>query len=469
MTSPDPHVLLGRLRRASRSRRFWVVQVTVLALSLVHDVLLTRLHEQQLALGIPAPLTSALLLIPVTYAALTFGVVGAVVTAAWATALVIPHWLLLDRHPVNEAHLWIEIINFFVLMAVAIVIGQRVDREQQARRRAEDALRAASVAEARYRALFGEQPAPVIIADATGAVVELNAAATAMLGTIALGRPLEDSLGVSVAELRSGDQPFVTCDVHNDARHFLATTTDVTSSPLVQIVLTDCTEQHRRQLEQRAFSVRLITVLEDERRRLARELHDEPLQHLTYLARGLGDLARSPGLSAALVDELERNAQVSREASGALRKLIHGLRPPILDDLGLVPAVRQLVEQAGGRTGLDVGLDVSGTPVRMPADVELTAYRIVQESLNNVLRHAEARTTRVTLEFGDSLVVAVDDDGRGFDTRDVVRRQAMTGFGLTGMAERVVSVGGVVDVRSDLGKGTHVRATIPVLPSRSGA
>lgn len=431
----------------------------MLLLSAAHDLVLEHLGGEVTAEA-PATLTSALLLLPVAYAALVFGLGGAVATASWATFLVIPHWVLYGHHDLAMAHLWVEITSFVLLMAVAVLVGSRVEREQAARLRAEEALQAASVAQARYHALFDDHSSPVVVTSGTGTVVELNTAAAALLGPDAVGLPLDASLGVSVDRLRGGGPPYLTCG----DRQFLATTTEVTSSssPLVQVVLTDCTEQHRRQAEHQAFSARLIGVVEDERRRLARELHDEPLQQLVYVARSLGDLEHVEGLPAGLVEELHRDAVLSRGAADGLRKLIRGLRPPVLDDLGLVPAVRQLVEQAGERAGLEVRLTLTGTPVRLPPEVELTAYRVVQESLSNVLRHAEAGTAEVALELGPELVVLVADDGRGFDTDGERRPRAERGMGLLGMAERIAAVDGTLDVTSSPGAGTQVRARIPL-------
>ena len=449
-----------------RSPRFWVIQVTIVAMAVVHDVILVSVHSQQLALGLPAPLTSGLLLVPVIYAALSFGVGGAVGTALLATLLAIPHWILLKQQML-ATHLWIEVVNFAVLMAVGVVVGQQVDRQQQARRRAEVALAAASLAEARYRALFEDQPAPVIITDVGGVVGELNTAATLLLGPDAVGRPLQDSLGLSAAELVADDSPIVANHASDGERHYIPAATEVAAarSALLQIVLTDCTDEYRRQLDQRAYTRRLLAVQEEERRALAQDLHDDPLQDVMYLARSLDDLSGRDGLPGWLVDDLRHGSEVSRNAATALRKLIHGLRPPVLDDLGLVPALRQLCEDVGRRGSVEVRLAVTGAAPRVPDPVELTAYRIIQESLNNVVRHSEARAARVELSFADELVVTVRDGGRGFVGGGLERRGY--GLGLIGMAERAAAVGGRVEVRSDPGRGTTVRATLPVTPAIS--
>lgn len=446
------------------SRRFWLVQAGVLVVAGLHEIVLDELNEQQLALGIPAPLTSSLMLVPVIYAALTFGVSGAVSTTAWATVLLLPHWLFLHAHPLTQTHLWIELVNMVMLLAAGVVVGQRVAKEQSARRRTESALQEAWVAQARYHGLFEDQPAPVIVADQAGRVTELNSAAVQLLGPQSAHRSVQRSLGVTLADLMRPDPPPLALRSETGERLFIPWAHEVAvgdGRALVQIVLTDITDQQRRQEEQRAFSGQLLAVQEEERLRLARELHDDPLQQLMFLTRTLDELADDPALSASLTDQTRRGHHAAADAASALRKIIQGLRPPVLDDLGLLPALRQLVDQTNRRgTNVTVTLTSAGGERRLPADQELTAYRVVQESLTNVIRHAEATRATVRVEFRDCLVVSVRDDGRGIHAQK--RAPASEGgLGLIGVRERVAQVGGTLSVRSRPGRGTTVRITLP--------
>jgi hypothetical protein len=145
-----------RLRLPVHAARFWVVQVGVLFVAFLDEVIRDVLHVP-LPFEIPRSTITTLLLVPVIYAALNFGVRGAVGTALWATALMFPDWLFIAG--VTTANAWEEIGNLAVLNAVAIIVGQRVEREAQARVRAEDALRASEIAAARYRVPFDEQHA----------------------------------------------------------------------------------------------------------------------------------------------------------------------------------------------------------------------------------------------------------------------------------------------------------------------
>ena len=456
---------LARVRPPLREPRFWAVQAAVLTLAGVHDLVLDELHAHNLA-GVPAPTTSALLLIPIIYAALNFGVRGAVGTSLWATVLIVPHWFISPQPQDSTLHFWIEIGYLLVLNVVAVVVGVRVEREGLARRRAEAALEAAKNAEARYYRLFEDQPAPVIIADAAGTVAEANTAAPALFRRGTAGRRVEELLGVGIATLLDG-QP--RCLELRDGAgrtlrvvpppHRVNTTGD---TELAQVVLTDVTEQHRREEEERLFAGRLLKVQEDERRALARELHDDPLQNLTYLSRALHDLGHRAEMPPEYVGQLVAASTVAEEAAMALRKVIHGLRPPVLDDLGLVAALRQLAQEVRRRTGLVVDLRVTGHEVRLPPGLELAAYRIAQEALNNVVRHAGATRVDVRVCFDQELELTVTDDGQWSAGRKGEGGAKAPGLGLIGMRERVNMAGGTLTVTPRSGHGTRVRAAVPV-------
>jgi signal transduction histidine kinase len=448
---------VGRgLRLPVRAARFWVVQAGVLLVAFLDEVILDVLHVQ-LPFEIPRSTITTLLLVPVIYAALNFGVRGAVGTALWATVLMFPDWLFIAG--VTAANAWEEIGNLAVLNAVAIIVGQRVEREAQARVRAEDSLRASEVAEARYRALFDEQHAPVIVTDALGAVTEANAAATSLLGAGARGHLLSDLVHTSVTAILAGVVPRLPVG----DRVFVPTarTLEVGSSErLIQIVLVDVTEEEHRAREQQAYAAHLVTLQEDERRRLAQDLHDDPLQTLTYLVRMLEQLTEDPALPMDLAVLVRRDGELATEVVDTLRTVIHGLRPPVLDDFGAVAALRQLVDEVRSRHGISIRMRVSGEQERLSAECELTVYRVAQEALSNVVRHAQATNTRVDLHFGEDVVLTVTDDGCGIP-RSSTSASSGSRLGLIGMRERVNLVGGSLDVHARVPNGTVVRATIP--------
>lgn len=478
MTSPDRGTtadapvagFIDRFWRTAipwRSPKFWTIQVSILVIMTTHTLVLSWRDGTDLE-GIPAPLTSSLMLIPVLYAALNFGTTGAIWTTTWATALFALHWLTLHHHDITSAHLWIELVSLAVLAVSGVIVGERVDVERLGRRRTEAALKIADLAEVRYRGLFEHQPAPVVIVtdDDDGVVVELNTAAQELLGPGAQGKALEASLGIAISDLLARRTPVAVRSPHGLIRHYMPSAhhIGVPGGPgLAQIVLADVSEEHQRREDQRAFTGRILEIQEEERLRLSRELHDDPLQQLTFLTRTLDEIAEDPALAPHLIGPVRDGLLISGTASAALRALIHGLRPPVLDDLGLVSALRQLTETVQPRGHLTVTLRVKGQAARLPADLELTAYRVVQEALNNVVKHANARHATVAVTFGTQLAVSVRDDGQGMSTATEEH-----GLGLVGIRERVDRAGGSMSIRSHPETGTEISVSLPTV-SGTGA
>src|SRR5207248_7793810 len=191
----------------------------------------------------------------------------------------------------------------------------------------------------------------------------------------------------------------------------------------------------------RLYAGRILHAQEDERRRLSQELHDQPLQDLIHLCRQL-DAGRMDGAR-----------EVATQVVSELRQISHGLRPPALDDLGLTAALRKLVADFSARTGIAASYRVEGRARRLPADVELGLFRIAQEALNNVSRHAAAERVTVRARFLEGEVrLAVNDDGAGF----VTGQAAESSLGIAGMTERAALLGGRLEVVSGAGKGSTV-------------
>jgi two-component system sensor histidine kinase UhpB len=222
-------------------------------------------------------------------------------------------------------------------------------------------------------------------------------------------------------------------------------------------------EERNREL--RALSERAINAQEDERKRIALSLHDDTGQALSMLIIHLEQLQKGlpPELSELHV-RLEAAHQLAARTLIELRKIISGLRPTVLDDLGLVPAIRWYarahLEEAGVR--VEVMADEESLP--LTAQLNATLFRIAQEAVNNILRHAGAGTARISLcRSGNEMRLQVEDDGRGFDLRQIqgeaIRLQRL---GLLGIQERAELVGGKVTVNSIPGKGTQVLVSVPV-------
>src|SRR5579884_726528 len=210
------------------------------------------------------------------------------------------------------------------------------------------------------------------------------------------------------------------------------------------------------------LSARLVRAQEDERRALSRELHDEVSQAFSAILMetdNLLDLEQPPDVRARLMSVrglATRGVDVTRNMSLLLR-------PSMLDDFGLIPALRSLARDAARRTGLRVQVDAPETADDLPDEHKTCIFRIVQEALRNVARHAQARSVQITVRGDtDHVSVSVQDDGAGFDTRWV------RGLGLLGMEERVRHVGGRFAIDSQPGRGTALRADLPIAQVLSG-
>jgi signal transduction histidine kinase len=200
---------------------------------------------------------------------------------------------------------------------------------------------------------------------------------------------------------------------------------------------------------------RLIEGQEIERRRLARELHDETGQALTSVLLGLKAVEKADDKPAALAELRELVVATLQD----VRRLAVELRPKALDDFGLVPALERLVETFVEATGIHVEFESQLGEERLPSEVETTLYRIVQESMTNIAKHAGARRVSVLLvRRAGAATALVEDDGHGFDAEDELRG----GIGLSGMRERLALLDGRLTVESTRGAGTSLVAEVPL-------
>ena len=218
----------------------------------------------------------------------------------------------------------------------------------------------------------------------------------------------------------------------------------------------------RSREELRAFAAAASSVREQEKSRIARELHDELAQSLTALKMDLSWLAdRLPGGDAALAGKLDAMRLMLDTTVAATRRISADLRPLMLDDLGLLPAVEWLVQGFRSRTGVRCELQVARDGFELPEPYATAVFRIIQESLTNAARHANASLVEVTLGREDGCVlISVSDNGSGFATEDPRKPQS---FGLMGLRERVYLLDGRVSIESQAGAGTHIDVRIPVV------
>ncbi|HLZ29542.1 MAG TPA: sensor histidine kinase [Chloroflexota bacterium] len=223
----------------------------------------------------------------------------------------------------------------------------------------------------------------------------------------------------------------------------------------------DVLHEHRGLLQKRSEQV--LAAQEDERKRIARELHDETAQALTALLIRLKILEKAR-TAPEIRDQIDELRELTAETLEAVRKLAVELRPATLDDLGLVAALEGYTDSYGARMPVRMSFSAEGfddRDGRLPPQVELVLYRVVQEALTNAAKHAGAHTVRVELcRRPDEVVAAVADDGAGFDVEDVMRSRER-GLGLFGMQERLALVGGQLVIDSSPGHGTRIHARVP--------
>ena len=233
----------------------------------------------------------------------------------------------------------------------------------------------------------------------------------------------------------------------------------------------DLTERNEAEAASQAFPMELLKAQDEERRRIARELHDSTAQELAVVQMNLGRLeewieGRDAWAENLLADSLAVLAQGNRE----LRTLAHLLHPPMLEELGLLGALRDYVEGFSARSGIKVQLDASPNFQRCSADIETALFRIVQESLANVHRHSGSKVAQVRLvRSGEAIELTIADEGRGLPNGLLTgsAENARVGVGISGMRQRIVQLQGRLDINSDR-RGTTVRAVLPLSPTTAG-
>jgi signal transduction histidine kinase len=495
---------LRQFRLRLHDRRFWIIQVLVIAISIAHTTL-----EATHALGVLPDLyliPVSTYFIPVVYAGLYFGMEGAIPTVIWCCLLVIPEVVIFH-------HGWERLgvaVQLAIMVAVALLIARRVERETSAKRRAEEA----SVRLAELNATAAASSASLDLLDVLQATVaamlekgKLEAAwaifapegwtgtrqVVSLAGSPPGPHPLSAGWEAASHDVIASEHPLQGSDGQGSwavvpvrtsgrvlgALGILVTVSPVSSDDLVLLGaiarqlgvaldnIQNYQEAHRMVAELAEAQGALKQYLqlatdaqEEERKRLARELHDDTIQTLVIVKTDLDSLARENGLQGKGQVRLKEAQTALAGAIDNVRRFSRDLRPSLLDDLGLVSALDWLVTDMMARTGIQVRLVVSGQTRRINPNAEVAAYRIVQEALRNVERHSGARGARVRLAFSpSSLTASVLDDGSGFDPK-IPDRGGM-GLGLLGMRERAKLAGATLEVRSRPGRGTRISLSLP--------
>ncbi|MFP4016509.1 MAG: sensor histidine kinase [Halanaerobiales bacterium] len=224
--------------------------------------------------------------------------------------------------------------------------------------------------------------------------------------------------------------------------------------------LTNLSDEFDDLRQKNNLAIKIIQAQEEERRRLAREIHDGPAQSIANLVFRveLTEKLMDKDIKKAK-DELEELKRLIRLSMQDVRKIIYNLRPMSLDDLGLVPTLKRYINKFTRETGIMIEFEVLGSQHRLSNTHEVTVFRLIQEALNNMFKHAEAANGKVRLEYGeDSINLLISDDGVGFNCSEVDEDK----YGLISMEERCSLLGGNINIKSEHSKGTIIKILLPI-------
>ena len=339
------------------------------------------------------------------------------------------------------------------------------------------------VSEKTYRDLFENANEAIWVHDLGGRIVTANPATARLMGyereeligRMAQGFLSEQSLDIAREvrrKLLAGeplDQPYDQRLIKKDGSEaIIKMASSLISSdgqPVgFQHVARDVTDEERVKENLRFYAQQVTRAQEEERKRIARELHDDTAQGLVALSRQLEKLMRArERLSKEDLKLLESLQQQTDAILEGVRRFIQDLRPSILDDLGLLPALESLADELT-RIGIVTDIKIVGEARRLPAETEVALFRIAQEALRNVWRHSRASRAQLTIEFSDNrLVIVISDNGKGFELPRRLGDLAGTGkLGLAGMQERARLLGATLTLQSEPGAGTTVTVETPL-------
>lgn len=476
-----------------------------LAVAVVLFAAVTASHYTEILVGIPVvnyvstavfglgrhALDRLLYVLLIAYTGWFLGVRWGVVTLAVALVAMVPRaiWLSpLPRDAVFETFAAVVTAGLILTLVYTIRRGRR-DREALV-----SAMSLVKESEAEYRELFENASDAIWIHDLEGKIIQANKATEKLNGY-----SLPEMIGRNVTSFLSEDGRTLARDIkekllggqpvssmyeqrlyRKDGSEAVVelTTRLITrgGKPVAfQNIARDVTEERRLRDSLHFYLQNILEAQEAERKRIARDLHDDTAQSLLYIIHQLDAVLsdKNANLAAEVSERLLKLHNIAVSTHDALRRYTKQLRPAILDDLGLGPALEWLADNLTAETEADVTVQLSPIPPDLSHEVQLTLFRIAQEALANIKRHAGATKAGIRLAVVGHLIrMSISDNGKGFEVPAALSNfSGMGKLGLAGMRERIQLLGGTLSVQSTLGKGTTIVVEVPAYPDgtvRSG-
>jgi len=453
-------------------------------------LLLTVSHYQELLVGVPflGKIDVLFLLglsrhaverfiypLLVAYASWTLGPKYGSATWVASAVAMLPRALLISTSPRDAV---IETIAALIIGGLSIAFAEVYRRYQRQQAELEETAAALSLSQEDYEELFTNASDAIWVHALDGTIIMGNKACERITG-----RRLGESVGQNVAQFLSPEALLLAREVKArllegeviDQRYEQEITREDGTEAIVELVTRvikvggkpsgfqniarDVTEERRLRDRLRVQIQKNLIAQEEERKRIARELHDDIAQSILLVSRRLDNLVSEAGrrLPPAAAGELEQLRGITDETYQSLQRYARDLRPSILDQMGLVAALSWLAEELNKDLGIIAEVKADTLPP-LPSEMELVMFRIAQEALSNVRKHAEASEVSITVELDASdIKMTITDNGEGFSVPELAEDLAREGkLGLLGMEERARLVGGNLEIRSEPGKGTSV-------------
>ena len=471
-----------------RNPHLWIIVVLFIFLTISHFSQLLSQIPFLSEISLPAVLEISrhslerlLYLLLILYAGWTLGIIGgAAVWMSGAGAMLVRTFLI--SPDLRDALLESIAILVIGALATTLMVAYRQNKRQRGRLR--KAVQDMKLVRRNYEELFTNASDAIWIHDLDGNITLANKACekltsyslSELIGmnireflnpeALTLARQVKDRLLRGEAMEQRYEQRLIKKD-GSEAIVQLATRPIISDGEPQSFhnMARDITEERKLQDNLQFYLRQVLQAQEEERKRLARELHDDTSQQILLLTHGVDNIASKADhyIPKELRNELEKLYELSRQTYRSVKRYAQALRPGILDDLGLVAAVKWLAEETQGLSGIEIEVGIGAIPSLAP-ETQLVLFRIIQEALNNIHRHSDASEASIIAECQRTeITVIISDNGKGFKLPGQLSEFAGQGkLGLPGMSERAQLIGGELEVSSQIGKGTTIIVKAPI-------